>query len=339
MAITHAAMDSRYPMSVKMQQFRDAMSRALFLASRASAEGDVPVGAVVLDPLGNVIGEGWNVREAHHDPTGHAEIIALRQAGERLKRWNLLGCTLVVTLEPCTMCAGAAASARVDRVVFGAWEPKTGAAGSLRDVLRDSRMGHEIEVIPGVLAKEASAQLTSFFEECRRREALKDRVPAALDPSFSDEEVTARSVTEALRAQVARTPRAWEGENAGKAASLVRAEGDLLEVQWDEDARTKFGNLPKVPPLQGQAPRYGTLSADDLRALDAARKGVPVEPVADKPSAVEAEILPRAVAPHGVDGGDTAEVPVLGHASRDRLQELSPELRSVIEGIAARRRG
>lgn len=325
-------------MCVKMQQFRDAMSRALFLASRASAAGDVPVGAVVLDPLGNVIGEGWNVREAHHDPTGHAEIIALRQAGERFKRWNLVGCTLVVTLEPCTMCAGAAAAARLDRVVFGAWEPKTGAAGSLRDVLRDSRMGHEIEVIPGVLAQEASAQLVAFFEECRRREMLKDRVPAALEASFADEDVSARAMTEALRELAARSSRAWEGENAGKAASLVRPEGELLEVQWDEDARAKFGNLPKVPPLPGQAPRYGTLSSDDLRALDAARKGVSVEPVVDELPVVEPELSSSAVEPHTVEVEESAPVRLRGHATSDRLQGLSPELRSVIEGIAERRR-
>lgn len=147
-----------------MDSLRDAMGRALFLANRARAGDDVPVGAVVLDSMGRVIGEGWNCRESDHDPTGHAEIMALREAGRRLQRWNLVGCTLVVTLEPCTMCAGAAIQARVDRVVFGAWDPKAGAAGSLRDVLRDSRLNHTVEVIPGVLAQEASVQLKAFFD-------------------------------------------------------------------------------------------------------------------------------------------------------------------------------
>lgn len=255
-----------------MQQFRDAMSRALFLANRASGAGDVPVGAVVLDPMGKVIGEGWNTREVHHDPTGHAEIMALREAGKRLKRWNLVGCTLVVTVEPCTMCAGAAMSARVDRVVFGAWEPKTGAAGSLRDVLRDSRMGHDIEVIPGVFAQEASVQMIAFFEECRRRSALKDRVPAVITPSMSQEDIALRSVTEALRAEAARTPRAWEGAGSGKARSLVRSDEELLAVEWDDAARRKYGDLPKVPPL-GAPPRYGSLSAEDLRELERQRLG------------------------------------------------------------------
>lgn len=147
-----------------MDDLREAMGRALFLANRARAGDDVPVGAVVLDSMGRVIGEGWNCRESDHDPTGHAEIMALRDAGRHLKRWNLVGCTLVVTLEPCTMCAGAAIQARVDRVVFGAWDPKAGAAGSLRDVLRDSRLNHTVEVIPGVLAQEASVQLKAFFD-------------------------------------------------------------------------------------------------------------------------------------------------------------------------------
>ncbi len=150
-----------------MQRYREAMSRALLCADKARASGDVPVGAVVIDSLGRIVGRGWNTREAEHDPAGHAEIVAMREAGRRLGRWNLVGCTLVVTLEPCTMCAGAAVAARVDRVVFGAWDPKAGAAGSLRDVLRDSRMNHRVEVVPGVLAKEASLQLRAFFGDKR----------------------------------------------------------------------------------------------------------------------------------------------------------------------------
>lgn len=172
-----------------MDRYREAMSRALFLANRARESGDVPVGAVVIDSLGRIVGKGWNVREAEHDPCGHAEIVALREAGRTLNRWNLVGCTLVVTLEPCTMCAGAAIAARVDRVVFGAWDPKAGAAGSLRDVLHDSRLNHRVEVIGGILGTEASVQLKAFFEGCREtpgeatgRAALADAPVVA--PSF-----------------------------------------------------------------------------------------------------------------------------------------------------------
>ena len=145
------------------EQYREAMGKALFLANRARETGDVPVGAVVVDADGHIIGRGWNCREAHHDPTGHAEIVALREAARALGTWRLTGCTLIVTLEPCTMCAGAILASRVDRVVFGAWDPKAGAAGSLRDVLRDARMPHPTEVVGGVLAQEAAMQLRSFF--------------------------------------------------------------------------------------------------------------------------------------------------------------------------------
>ena len=145
------------------EQYREAMGKALFLANRARETGDVPVGAVVVDADGHIIGRGWNCREAHHDPTGHAEIVALREAARALGTWRLTGCTLIVTLEPCTMCAGAILASRVDRVVFGAWDPKAGAAGSLRDVLHDARMPHPTDVIGGVLAQEAAMQLRSFF--------------------------------------------------------------------------------------------------------------------------------------------------------------------------------
>ena len=145
------------------EQYREAMGKALFLANRARETGDVPVGAVVVDADGHIIGRWWNCREAHHDPTGHAEIVALREAARALGTWRLTGCTLIVTLEPCTMCAGAILASRVDRVVFGAWDPKAGAAGSLRDVLHDARMPHPTEVIGGVLAQEAAMQLRSFF--------------------------------------------------------------------------------------------------------------------------------------------------------------------------------
>lgn len=143
--------------------WREPMLAALAEARAALATGDVPIGAVVLDPSGAVVGRGRNVREADADPTGHAEVVALRQAARARGEWRLDGCTLVVTLEPCTMCAGAAVLARVDRVVFGAFDPKAGAVGSLWDVVRDRRLNHRPEVISGVLAEESAALLDEFF--------------------------------------------------------------------------------------------------------------------------------------------------------------------------------
>jgi tRNA(adenine34) deaminase len=143
------------------------MRAALDLASAAIGWGDVPIGAVVLDAAGEVIGEGSNVRERVGDPTGHAELVALREAAAALGEWRLTGCTLVVTLEPCTMCAGALVLARVDRVVFGAYDEKAGAVGSLWDVVRDRRLNHRPEVIGGVLAEESTALLDEFFRTHR----------------------------------------------------------------------------------------------------------------------------------------------------------------------------
>jgi len=139
------------------------MRRALGLAATAPGTGDVPIGAVVVDADGVVIGEGVNVRERDGDPTGHAEVLALRAAAERVGGWRLTGCTLVVTLEPCTMCAGATVLARVGRLVFGAYDDKAGAVGSLWDVVRDRRLNHRPEVIGGVLADESAALLDAFF--------------------------------------------------------------------------------------------------------------------------------------------------------------------------------
>ena len=141
----------------------DAMRLALDEARGALATGDVPIGAVVLDPSGEVVARGRNVREAERDPTGHAEVVALRAAARALGEWRLTGCTLVVTLEPCTMCAGAAVLARVGRVVFGAYDDKAGAVGSLWDVVRDRRLNHRPEVVAGVLAGESTALLEDFF--------------------------------------------------------------------------------------------------------------------------------------------------------------------------------
>lgn len=145
----------------------DAMRRALALAGEAAAAGEVPVGAVVLDPHGRVIAEGRNTREQTHDPTGHAEIEALRRAAASTGSWNLAGHTLAVTLEPCIMCAGAILQARIGRVVFGAWDDKAGAAGSMYDVLRDRRLPYRAEVIGGVEADAAEAMLRAFFEQRR----------------------------------------------------------------------------------------------------------------------------------------------------------------------------
>jgi tRNA(adenine34) deaminase len=143
------------------------MRAALGEAGRAAEVGDVPIGAVVVSPDGEVIGSGHNVRERDGDPTGHAEMVALRAAAASVGEWRLSGCTLVVTLEPCTMCAGAAVLARVERVVFGAYDDKAGAVGSLWDVVRDRRLNHRPEVIAGVLAHESTALLDDFFAHHR----------------------------------------------------------------------------------------------------------------------------------------------------------------------------
>lgn len=140
------------------------MGLALGEAAAAAASGDVPVGAVVVGPDGEVVGIGRNEREVSADPTAHAEVLALRAAGKNLARWRMSDCTLYVTLEPCTMCAGAIVLARVGRLVIGAWDPKAGAAGSVRDVVRDARLNHQVEVVGGVRATEASAQLREFFD-------------------------------------------------------------------------------------------------------------------------------------------------------------------------------
>ncbi|WP_102926720.1 tRNA adenosine(34) deaminase TadA [Streptomyces noursei] len=154
------------------------MRRALVEAARAPGTGDVPVGAVVLSADGTVLGTGHNEREATGDPTAHAEVLALRAAAETLRKqagqggerrrageWRLTGCTLVVTLEPCTMCAGAIVLSRVDRVVYGARDAKAGAVGSLWDVVRDRRLNHRPEVITGVLEPDCAALLTAFFRD------------------------------------------------------------------------------------------------------------------------------------------------------------------------------
>ncbi|MHA7984200.1 tRNA adenosine(34) deaminase TadA [Rathayibacter sp. CAU 1779] len=143
------------------------MHRAIADARLALATGDVPVAAIVLDRDGTVLGAGRNEREARQDPTAHAEILALRAASETTRDWHLTDATLVVTLEPCVMCAGAILSARVPTVVFGAWDEKAGAAGSVYDVLRDRRLNHRVEVYGGVEADACAALLEEFFESRR----------------------------------------------------------------------------------------------------------------------------------------------------------------------------
>lgn len=145
----------------------DAMVEALAQAHLALDAGDVPVGAVVLDPDGHLVGRGHNRREASHDPTAHAEVIALREAASALRTWRLDGCTLVVTLEPCVMCAGALLAARVPRLVLGTWDPKAGATGSQWDVVRDARIGAKVEVIAGIRESDCAQLLQDFFAQRR----------------------------------------------------------------------------------------------------------------------------------------------------------------------------
>jgi tRNA(adenine34) deaminase len=149
------------------ERYQRWMREALAEAALAPVGGDVPIGAVVVDEAGAVLGRGHNVREADGDPVGHAEVIALRAAGMARGGWRLSGCSLVVTLEPCAMCAGACVLSRVDRIVYAAADPKAGAVGSLWDLPRDPRLNHRPEVVPGVLAAEASALLDNFFASRR----------------------------------------------------------------------------------------------------------------------------------------------------------------------------
>lgn len=148
--------------------WEEPLRDALRLAAEAPSWGDVPVGAVVVGRDGVVLGRGANARERDGDPTAHAEVLALREAARAVGEWRLTGCTLVVTLEPCTMCAGAAVLSRVDRIVFAAYDDRAGAAGSLWDVVRDRRLNHRPEVVGGVLAAEAAALLDAFFATHRR---------------------------------------------------------------------------------------------------------------------------------------------------------------------------
>ena len=144
---------------------QDLMRSAIAIAQSALKTDDVPVGALIVDSENNIISTGFNEREAHQDPTAHAEIVAIRRAAQKLGTWRLDECKLVVTLEPCAMCAGAIAQSRINTLVFGAWDEKAGAVGSVWDVLRDPRAIHKTEVVGGVLEAECAELLTNFFRQ------------------------------------------------------------------------------------------------------------------------------------------------------------------------------
>jgi tRNA(adenine34) deaminase len=148
-----------------LKPHEELMQEAIAIAKSATKTGDVPVGAIVVNKDGVVVGRGFNEREARNDPTAHAEVVAIRSAAARLQNSRLDGCTLIVTLEPCAMCAGAIAQSRIAHLIFGAWDAKAGAAGSVWDVLRDPRAIYKVEVTTGVLEKDCAALLSEFFSD------------------------------------------------------------------------------------------------------------------------------------------------------------------------------
>ena len=278
------------------EQYREAMGKALFLANRARETGDVPVGAVVVDADGHIIGRGWNCREADHDPTGHAEIIALREASRALGTWRLSGCTLIVTLEPCTMCAGAILASRIDRVVFGAWDPKVGAAGSLRDVLRDARMPHPTEVIGGVLAQEAAMQLRSFFLGRRGADEMPVVAAPVHEPADLPAPAPARERHDAEPAQAsypepAAPIPAPPAEDTHPATPLPRRAGrpfsQRVSGNADNPADIPAGETAppaSQPPYRSAAPVMPAVSPDTTRGP--VTKSVPqIRPVHVRPTA------------------------------------------------------
>ena len=313
------------------EQYREAMGKALFLANRARETGDVPVGAVVVDEDGRIIGRGWNCREANHDPSGHAEIVALREAGRARGTWRLTGCTLIVTLEPCTMCAGAILASRIDRVVFGAWDPKAGAAGSLRDVLRDARMPHPTEVIGGVLAQEAAMQLRSFFLGCR----TPDEMPVIQAPVHEPSDLVAPIVVpyeedDAPEQVSEEAPREEAPRDEAVPAQLVTPEppaAPAAPAPSDEDPRS--GAFP-VPPRHGRVSHRGTEASPlprrvgrpfservsgnadnpaDIPAGESIEPGASAAaPVSQQPYRSAAPVLP-AVSPSTTRGPITRSVP------------------------------
>jgi len=150
-----------------MDRYLAWMDEAIALARAAEAGGDVPIGALVVSVDGVIVGRGHNRRELDHDPTGHAEIVAIRQAAQELGSWRLDGATLVVTLEPCVMCAGAILQSRISRLVFGAWDEKAGAAGGRIDVIREAGLPHDVEVVGGIKADATAMMLANFFASRR----------------------------------------------------------------------------------------------------------------------------------------------------------------------------
>ena len=152
---------------MKFMTETELMSAALELARQAMTTGDVPVGAIVINAAGEIVGRGNNLREFDNDPTAHAEIVAMREAALIAENWRLDSHTLVVTLEPCAMCAGAIAQSRMKKVVFGAWDEKAGAVGSVWDILRDPRAPHKVEVVSGVLEEQCAGILKEFFQQQR----------------------------------------------------------------------------------------------------------------------------------------------------------------------------
>lgn len=312
------------------EQYREAMGKALFLANRARETGDVPVGAVVVDENGRIIGRGWNCREANHDPAGHAEIVALREAGRARGTWRLTGCTLIVTLEPCTMCAGAILASRIDRVVFGAWDPKAGAAGSLRDVLRDARMPHPTEVIGGVLAQEAAMQLRSFFLGCR----TPDEMPVVQAPVHEPSDLVAPIVVpyeedEAPEQVHEEAPCEEAAHGEGVPAQLVTPEPPAAPaVPAPSDENPRSGAFP-VPPQHGRVSHRGTEASPlprragrpfservsgnadnpaDIPVGESVEPGAPAAPVSQPPYRSAAPVLP-AVSPSTTRGPITRSVP------------------------------
>ena len=284
------------------EQYREAMGKALFLANRARETGDVPVGAVVVDADGRIIGRGWNCREAHHDPTGHAEIVALREAARALGTWRLSGCTLIVTLEPCTMCAGAILASRVDRVVFGAWDPKAGAAGSLRDVLRDARMPHPTEVIGGVLAQEAAMQLRSFF--LGRRAA--NEMPVIEAPVHEPGDLPAPAPAKAARAD--KPAKASSPEEAPERAYPKHDAGTGQALLPATPASHRADTAAPLPRRAGRPFSERVSGNGDNPADIAAGEAAENAPASQPPYRSAAPLLP-AVAPRNTRGPITKSVP------------------------------
>ena len=292
------------------KQYREAMGKALFLANRARETRDVPVGAVVVDENGRIIGRGWNCREANHDPAGHAEIVALREAGRARGTWRLTGCTLIVTLEPCTMCAGAILASRIDRVVFGAWDPKAGAAGSLRDVLRDARMPHPTEVIGGVLAQEAAMQLRSFFLGCR----TPDEMPVIQAPVHEPSDLVAPIVVPYEEDEASPLPRRVGRPFSERVSGNVDNPADIPAGESVAPGASAAAPASQ-PPYRSVAPVLPAVSPSTTRG-PITRSVPPIRPVHVRPSASVPEGLYTPAQP-----GRPVAQPLRGSAPRPRGAE------------------